>query len=932
MLQRTSFTLSFLLAVLVLAAQPLKPLPHQLTEEEQEQMPAFIQESFNDGNKNTPPLLPPSTVRTMAEWEEVQALMITWTQFPGILTEIVRYAVDECLVLIVTNNPGSVSSQLTSAGISLDNVEFLPVGFNTVWMRDYGPWTVYINDVDSLAISDYVYNRPTRTLDDQIPEQTADYFDLAYFNADESPYRWIHTGGNHLRDGLTAAYSSDLVLQENSGITGREIAEYARIFFGVEDYRLLRRLPFDVIHHLDMHMRTLDEETIIFGEYPEGFADGPQIEKNIEFLRNHYLTPYGRPYKIIRQQMPPEGGTYPPFADYRTYTNGIFINNTFLVPIYEEQYDTTALRIYEEYLPGYRVVGIDCNDMIGSLGALHCITKLVGVNEPLRIAHPRIRDTYNTEDPYEVEGLVQHREGINSVTLYYRIAPELEYTSTSMIPGIIDDGMYYGSIPAQAAGTEVQYYIEAQASTGKVHRRPSPAPEGYYPFRVRAYQEAPAPRWVQRNQRVPQGTNILFTDDTENGATSWEWSFPGGDVTNINLVQRSVTYPDAGAFDVSLTATNPMGSNTKTVEGAVIVPQALELFSDDFSAGITDKWLVVNEDNDVTRWMWYEDTGCHEASLSVQNYSPDNEFTREYLYTSVSIPSEDQTLLEFDVAYAARNNSRWDEFRIQVIDQNGDINNVYNKGNSILSTVPNTGFPFVPNSCNNWRRETVDLQDWAGQNVIIEFESIGDHGNNLYLDNVDFRVNAIPSVSIMEPEDGAIFDVYDVVYDIPITVDAFDTDGVLPTIELYLNGELYHTFTFGEIPYTTTYLSNPGDVCWQARAVDNDGAESWSEEVCFTIRQISNLFEVEALPISLTVLPNPMTETGSLLIESNEFLPNVELALIDAKGAVLFEQTLDVQPGRQQYELNVKALPAGTYWVRLREGARVSTIEMVKVN
>jgi hypothetical protein len=30
-----------------------------------------------------------------------------------------------------------------------------------------------------------------------------------------------------------------------------------------------------------MHMRVIDEETIVIGEYPEGVSDGPQIEANI---------------------------------------------------------------------------------------------------------------------------------------------------------------------------------------------------------------------------------------------------------------------------------------------------------------------------------------------------------------------------------------------------------------------------------------------------------------------------------------------------------------------------------------------------------------------------------------------------------------------------------------------------------------------------
>ena len=39
---------------------------------------------------------PEFNVRTMAEWEEIQALTIAWEGFPSILTEIVRNSVDQC--------------------------------------------------------------------------------------------------------------------------------------------------------------------------------------------------------------------------------------------------------------------------------------------------------------------------------------------------------------------------------------------------------------------------------------------------------------------------------------------------------------------------------------------------------------------------------------------------------------------------------------------------------------------------------------------------------------------------------------------------------------------------------------------------------------------------------------------------------------------
>ena len=46
------------------------------------------------------------------------------------------------------------------------------------------------------------------------------------------------------------------------------------------------------------------------------------------------------------------------------------------------------------------------------------------------------------------------------------------------------DDMWSADIPAQAEGSDVQYYVEATSVSGKTQDRPMPAPEGYWPFRV----------------------------------------------------------------------------------------------------------------------------------------------------------------------------------------------------------------------------------------------------------------------------------------------------------------------------------------------------------------------------------------------------------------------------------------------------------------
>lgn len=440
----------------------------------------------------TPPV---SEVRTAAEWEEIDGLCIRWrgSFAQSTLREIVRHAKLEVPVYIVTDQSyqSTVQNQLQNNGISLSNVQFVIEPSNSIWFRDYGQWNVYTNDVDSLLWVDWIYNRP-RPSDDVIPEALADLLNIPLYQTTSVPYDLVNTGGNFMVDGFGTAFASELILEENDG-TGYGISSHNENavdaimsdFMGIDRYIKMPTLPYDGIHHIDMHMKLLDEETLLVGEYPQGVADGPQIESNLNYVLNNFNSVFGTDYKVIRVPMPPEGGQYPnQNGDYRTYTNSVFVNNTILVPIYEEQWDTTALRIYREALPGYKVVGIDCNEIITASGAIHCITKAVASSDPLLIRHQPLDDQVFSTNNYQIDALIKHADGIASATVYWTTDTTQGYAAANMNFTNPSEDTWTGFIPYQAEGEKVYYYIHAEANTGKQQNRPMPAPQGFWKFKV----------------------------------------------------------------------------------------------------------------------------------------------------------------------------------------------------------------------------------------------------------------------------------------------------------------------------------------------------------------------------------------------------------------------------------------------------------------
>ncbi len=79
-------------------------------------------------------------------------------------------------------------------------------------------------------------------------------------------------------DGLGTAFSSKLVFEENPTKTEEQIDSIMNLFMGINRFIKMDNLQYDVIHHIDMHMKLLDEETLLVGEYPTGVSDGPYIE------------------------------------------------------------------------------------------------------------------------------------------------------------------------------------------------------------------------------------------------------------------------------------------------------------------------------------------------------------------------------------------------------------------------------------------------------------------------------------------------------------------------------------------------------------------------------------------------------------------------------------------------------------------------------
>jgi agmatine/peptidylarginine deiminase len=248
-IKNIGWMLVLLFSVNAIFSQENSFLPKQLTDYEKQTLSQFHFRS----SYVTPP--PTGAIRTAAEWEEVEYLVITWqNSYQNIQRQIVAASVNECKVIITTQNQTSVSNYLSSFGIDLTNVIFMNAPSNSLWIRDYAANTILT------GIPIYITNSGTNDL--------------------------VNTGGNFMSDGLGTAFASELILEENAsgnpyGVSVKNQTQIDQImmdYMGIENYIKMPTLPYDEIHHIDMHMKLLDEETLLVSKYPTGVADGPQID------------------------------------------------------------------------------------------------------------------------------------------------------------------------------------------------------------------------------------------------------------------------------------------------------------------------------------------------------------------------------------------------------------------------------------------------------------------------------------------------------------------------------------------------------------------------------------------------------------------------------------------------------------------------------
>ncbi len=306
---------------------------------------------------------PASGFRVPAEYEPVSTVVMTWAGHTSVLRGIAVAAAAAGADVWMVGGPSSI------AGVPAERYRALPIGYDSIWSRDYGP--VGINEANNtLGIVDTTYRHwAVRRNDDAMSCKLANAFGAECYTTN-----LILDGGNYMTDGRGNVFVTSRIYDWNSSLTRAEVDDLLRSYLGAErvhvfDYaKTASGAPADGTGHIDMFAKLVGDCKVIVAQT----TDQPfrtVTEKAAAYFANLRCAP-GRNYEVTRVRGWTRGSTW------YTYTNSLIVNKTVIIPFYNDAArNAEAVQAYREALPGYEIVGVNTEATIVLGGSIHCITR-----------------------------------------------------------------------------------------------------------------------------------------------------------------------------------------------------------------------------------------------------------------------------------------------------------------------------------------------------------------------------------------------------------------------------------------------------------------------------------------------------------------------------------------------------------------------------
>ena len=338
--------------------------------------------------------------RFPAEWEKQQGVLLCFphngNDWPG-KYEAVKWAFVEFIKKVATfeevflmvadeNQKEKVNVMLETAHVDLSKVSYVIQKTNRSWMRDSGPIIVK-NGTEREALN-FNFNGWAKykniQLDKHVPNTVGEFLNIPVTQVMYKGKPVIVEGGAIDSNGRGTLLTSEECLMHpniqvrNPNFTKKDYEAVFKEYLGITNVIWLGDgVEGDDTHgHIDDLCRFVNEDTIvtIVETDPKDHNYKP-LQENLKRLQNAKLED-GKSPTIVVLPMPKrvdfEGLRLP-----ASYANFLILNNSVLVPTFNDSNDGVALNILSECFPDREIIGISCTDFIWGFGTLHCLSQQI---------------------------------------------------------------------------------------------------------------------------------------------------------------------------------------------------------------------------------------------------------------------------------------------------------------------------------------------------------------------------------------------------------------------------------------------------------------------------------------------------------------------------------------------------------------------------
>lgn len=265
---------------------------------------------------------------------------------------------------------------------------------------------------------------------------------------------------------------------------------------------------------------------------------------------------------------------------------------------------------------------------------------------------------------------------------------------------------------------------------------------------------------------------VTMTDLSSNTPNSWLWSispstytFVGG--TTATSQNPQIQFTAAGLYNITLTATNPSGSNSVTINNVLLAGGFQLPFTENWESSSTyGFWKIDNPDAPDTTWSIFSVAGNGSSTLAagVNNYDYSTAGTaikRDGLISpAIRLSGYSSASLTFKHAYRRYSTTNQDSMVVYVSTNCGTTWNRVATFKETQTVTPyvwisnsNLTTIFTPTTSADWcgvtnysSCKTINLTPYVGNTIKIKFENISGYGNNLYLDDINVTgVSSLPA-------------------------------------------------------------------------------------------------------------------------------------------------------------------------------------------